>query len=180
RYTEWLQHDAMLLAQDEEYDQAVESCQAILNAGRAFDGDPFLIAHLIRVALQTIAISSLERVLAQGEASDECLQAMQVLLEKESRESSWLPGLRGERGGTHHLFENIRNGKVKGSWLNMMVIGKGFPGGSREAIAGWFTDLFPASLLSDYPAFLRHMNRGVEIAKLPIHESGPKLKEWQE
>src|SRR5262249_29998023 len=48
---DWLQHDAMLLAEDEQYDEAVESCQAVVVAGRVFEGDPFLICHLIRVSL---------------------------------------------------------------------------------------------------------------------------------
>ena len=171
---EWLQHDAMLLAHDEEYDKAVESCLALLTASRAFDGDPFLISHLIRVAMQTIAIVSLERVLAQGQASEPTLQAMQSALERETKESGWLAAVRGERAGFHHLFDNIRQGKVEAAWLGKMGIRTG--ANSLEGVGMWIADRYPSMLLKYYPELLQHMNRTVEAAKLPEHERTAEMK----
>jgi hypothetical protein len=172
---EWLQHDAFLLAQDEKCDRAVESCQAIFNAGRAMDGELLVISHLIRVAEQHISLITLERVLAQGQASEECLQGKQALLQEDLRGDGWLPAVRGERAGMHHLFDNIRTGKVQTPSFRGMGLG----GGGVESITFWFIDTFPSTLLKYYPEYLRHMNRCVDIAKLPIHERAAKMQEWE-
>jgi tetratricopeptide (TPR) repeat protein len=173
RLADWLQHDAYLLAHEGKYDEAVQSCQACLNTGRTMADDLFLIGYLIRVANQTIAIDALERVLAQGEASDESLKAMQGLLDKETKESTSLTAIRGERAGIHMLFDNIRTGKVPVSYLRGLGAGK-----KASTISEWVGDNFPGTMLKYYPEHLRHMTYGVEIAKLPIHEQGPRLDEW--
>src|SRR5262249_6902174 len=61
-----LQMDAWVRAQDGEFDNALESCRAILNAGRAIGDDPDGAAQLVRLACQSTAVQQLERVLAQG------------------------------------------------------------------------------------------------------------------
>ncbi len=177
--TEWLQHDAMLLAQDKQYDQAVESCQAILNVGRTMDGELILLGHLIRIADQCLAVTTLERVLAQGQASDESLQAMQALLAQAMQGNGLLCAVRGERAGYHHLFDNIRSGKVQPARLTKLGVGRPVGGGVMESVDMLVADEFPSPLLKHYPEFLRHMNRCVDIAKLPIHERPPKLAEWE-
>jgi hypothetical protein len=175
---DWLQHDAMLLAQDEEYDKAVESCQAILNAGRALDGDPFLIALLIRLTLQRMAIISLERVLAQGQASEESLRDMQAMLDRDIKQSSWLAAVRGERGMYHQLFDNIRQGKIDKFWLAGMRGPNGRAGGGfTDELALSIGERFPSTLLKYYPEFLGYMNRCVEAAKLPTEERLAKIQE---
>jgi hypothetical protein len=176
---EWLQHDAFLLAQDEKYDQAVESCQAIWNASRTMDGDLFLISLLIRVAEQQIAMTALERILAQGQASEERLHAMQMLLEKDLQGEGFLVAVRGERAGMHHFFDNIRTGKIETPFLRPLGIGVGSGTGFVESATVWFIDTFPSTMLKYYPEYLRHMNRCVEIAKLPIHERSEKMTQWE-
>jgi hypothetical protein len=176
---EWLQHDAMLLAQDKHYDRAVESCQAILNVGRTMDGELFLIGHLIRMAEQHIAVTTLERVLAQGQAFEECLQAMQALLVKDLQENGWLAAIRGERAGYHYLFDNLRSGKVQSAWLTKLGVRRGAGGDFLESAGMWIADVYPTAMLKYYPEYLRHMNRCVEIAKLPIHERPAKVAECE-
>ena len=168
---DWLQHDAMLLAEEEKCDRAVESCQAIVNAGRAVDGDPMLVLYLIRITLQHIALTTLERVLAQGQASEQTLEVIQSALQKEVKESGWLAAMRGERAGSHHLFDNLRTGKLRFS-----AIGGG-PNARSRSVDEWYLDTFPTVMLKHYPEHLIYMNRAVEISKLPIHERSPKLDE---
>lgn len=50
RCAEWLQHDAWLMAEEQKTVEAVESCRAIINAGRALAHEPGEIALLIRTA----------------------------------------------------------------------------------------------------------------------------------
>jgi hypothetical protein len=174
---EWLEHDAMLLAHDKQCDRAVESCQAILNVGRTMDGELILIGHLIRMAEQHIGVTTLERVLAQGQASEERLQAMQALLAQDLQENGWLAAIRGERAGYHYLFDNIRSGKVQSAWLTKLGVRRGAGGDVLESAGMWIADVYPAALLKYYPEYLRHMNRCVDIAKLPIRERPPKVAE---
>lgn len=178
---EWLQHDAWLLAHEGKVDEAVESCQALLNIGRAFDGDPFLISHLIRIAVQHNALATLERVLAQGQPSDACLQKLQAVLDGETHSTGWLAAVRGERAGFHHFFDNIRTGKVKSSWLSQAgMLGGGGPGNiSFDTLCLRLADKFPSVALKYYPEYLRHMNRLVEISKLPNHERNTQVTKWE-
>lgn len=174
---DWLSHDAMILAHEGEVDRAVESCIGIVHAGRAIEGDPFLIARLIQLAMQRNSCTTLERVLAQGEASEAALQAIQQTLDREINESKLVSSVRGERAGFTHLFENIQSGKIRAGYL----AGVGVIGGSGplEALAFWFADRFPSTLVRFYPGYLAHMNRGVEIAKLPHHERTAAFDEWE-
>jgi hypothetical protein len=162
---EWLRHDAYMLAHDREIDRAVESCQAILNLGRALDQDPFLYSLLVRFGLRATSLVELERVLAQGEAGEEHLKSLQAQIAREMNDSGSLAAFRGERAGIHRLVENLRSGKVT----------TGVP---MDPPFQWLAETFPSAVvLKYYPEFLRYMNRGVEIAKLPIHERLPKLQE---
>jgi uncharacterized coiled-coil protein SlyX len=171
---DWLKHDAWLLAHEGECDAAIESCQAIINAGRSTKDDPFLITCLIRLALQNIALDTLERVLAQGEASEEHLRAMQAMLIREMQQDTFIQAVRGERAGAHHLFENLRAGKVKPD----MFRGIGAPG--IDPLTAWLGETFPSTLIKHYPDHLRHMNRTVAAVKLPLRERPAKLAELTE
>jgi hypothetical protein len=170
--SDWLQHDAYLLAHDDQPDQAVESCQAIFNAGRTMGDEEFLITHRIRIAVQTRGVITLERVLAQGEASDETLAHLQALLAKEIAESTWSHGIRGERAGRHMLCTNLRSGKVNITLLRGLV-GKKRPIGVQD----WLHKLFPSTALTHYPEHLQHLNEIVALSKRPLHEQRKRLDE---
>jgi hypothetical protein len=170
---DWLRHDAYELAERGRIDAALESCRATLNTARVFNDDLFLIAHLIRVAAQRETAIALERTLGQGEAKEESLRAMQELVEREIKDSSWLRAMRGERAGMHMLFLNIRSGKISSTYLRAMTTGTG-PKNIFEKIQ----DQFPSTMLKYYPEHLRNMTRAVEIAKLPIHEQRKSIVEW--
>lgn len=176
---DWLEHDAMLLVHDGDPDRALESCHAILNAGRGFDGEPFLIPHLIRVALQHRAIQSIERVLAQGEPADAGMLKLQAALEKEGRESSWLPSMRGERAGFNHLMENIQNGKISTTSTRGLFSFGGGGGSNVNRVGLALAEVYPRSLLKYYPDYLKHMNRMVDAAKLPYNERLDQMNELE-
>src|SRR5262249_33994311 len=89
-------------------------------------------------------------------------------LERDSKDSDWLPAIRGERAGYHVLFEDLRTGKAKMSDL---------AGGNQRTFGDWLQDVFPGRYLKQYPEFLRHMNKLVAIAELPIHERGARIDE---
>jgi hypothetical protein len=173
QFGELLRHDAYLLAHDKKYDQAVASCHALLNSGRALADELFLISLFIRVAMHQATIDALERTLAQGEAGEAALRTMQAALEQEAHDSGWLQAVRGERAGHHHLFENVKSGKV-----NLSRMG-GVPSKGARSPGEWFVDTFPSVMIKYYPDHLHYMNRAVEVAKLPIHERNAKFQEME-
>ncbi len=137
--------------------------------------EPFIISHQIRVTIQWEAILALERALGQGEASEAALKKMQALLELEIRESTWLHALGGERAGCDVMFNDIRTGKLSAkALLGLRPAGKSF------GLSDWFMEKFPSTYLNDYPEHLDHLTRVIEIAKLPLHEQRPKIREWDE
>ncbi len=179
---DWLSFDARLRSQDEEYAEAIDSCRACLNAGRAAADDPFVITLLIRIAIGEVAIESLERVVAQaadtGDVTyDAALKEMQSLLELEAKECNLATTIRGERAGYSHLFENIRSGKIKPAFLRTMGIGGN--DGTLNPISAWWLNNVPTALLKYYPEYLQHMNAVVEAAKLPRSERASKLGELE-
>lgn len=171
---DWLKHDAYRLAQEEKIDDAVESCRACLCLGRAMGDEPIIISHLIRISIQLETIAALERVLAQGKADETTLAKMQALVELESKESTWLQSLRGERAGSQNLFEGLRTGKIPIRLLRS-IAGAG-PMGKGPSLSEWMADKFPSTYVKYYPEYLEHMTRCVEIAKLPLHEQRPKIQ----
>jgi hypothetical protein len=154
--------------EDGDLEGALISCQAMLNAGRSFGDEPLLITQLIRIAIQSMTVASLERVLGQGELPELRLAAMQKALEDELQEELFLRGIRGERACMNGLFENIDNGKVPvGPFLTGLGPSRGGGGGGgvwdkvRELFAG-------GSVVRSHAYYLRYMNNVVAAAKLPV------------
>jgi hypothetical protein len=85
-----LSMDAMLLAQEGKLDQALASCRAILGAARTLGDGPDLMTCLVRTALDAIAVTTLGRVLAQGEANETALADLQKVLEQEAAQPLYL------------------------------------------------------------------------------------------
>ena len=115
---EWLSHDARLLAQNDEMENALRSCESALALGCAFRDDPILICFLIQCAMYNTAVPSIERVLAQGEVSDEALLRLQKRAIAELNALNSVTAMRGERAGQHLFFEGVRAGRQKlGGWV---------------------------------------------------------------
>jgi hypothetical protein len=99
-------YDAELRAQEKDFDGALESCRAILVAGRASDPVGSLINALVRFAIEAVCIGEIERTLAQGEPSERALAATQSLLEDELAQPLLQNGFRYERGISFRVLEN--------------------------------------------------------------------------
>lgn len=174
RVFELLQHDAWMRAQMGDLDGAVESCRACLNAARAIGDEPWLISFYIRIAGSHMALQSLERTLAQGRPSEKALAPMQALIEQEIQDvhKHWISAMRGERGGQQHLMTAISDGKLKMSQFGGMV-------GGNPSWADRFADYAPALMTQGYPSLLRHMNKVVDAAKLPLEQQYDRMRELE-
>jgi hypothetical protein len=172
-----LAYDAVLRAQAGDADGALSSCRGVLNAGRSVGDEPLIISQLVRVACRTTAVDRVQRVLAQGESSEEALRQLQGLLEKEESEPLLLIAARGERAGLDRLMETIQAGKIKLTPrdLTMTAALSGDPR-SGPTLSESLLLLAPASIKFQRAAMLRWMNRFVELAKLPPHERHTELQ----
>ncbi len=157
-----LEHDAMLRAEEGDFTGAVQSSRAALVAARSIGREPNLIAALIRVAGQTVAVKSLERTLAQGEAPADELRAMQELLAREAEAPVLAQAMRGERAGLDSIIVSLQTGQVKLSALGA---------GTGNGWGDWLLGMFPGVITHGRAEQLRLMNRAVEAAKLPPEQA---------
>jgi hypothetical protein len=157
---ELLQNDAILRAESGDIDGAAESCQALLNAIRAFKDWPVRWGQALRLHRQIGAVLAIERLLAQGEIDEAMLQRLQTLLEQEIADDGTYVGLRGERAAAHLTYLRLREGTIS---FTEVINGRGGTGGANF---GPLLDAFPSAILNQYPDFLRKMNEQVPAAKL--------------
>jgi hypothetical protein len=166
-----LLNDAVLRAHDEDADGAMESCRGILATARSIGDEFCLIAALIRLAVQSLAINGLERVLAQTEPSAPQLEAMQHLLAKEIDAPILWSAIRGERGLINGMVDGLEKGTIKLSALT------GPGGGSIET---WLIDQLPVIAMHGRADALRLMNQSVAAAKLPAEKQQQAFDETED
>ncbi len=171
--TTLLGYDAMLRAQDGDLNGALQSCRAMMNAARSIGDEPTAISMLVRIACRAAALHQLERVLAQGQACEKELLVTQRLLEADAQEPLLLTSARGERAYCHEMMQVVKAGHAE-STLEKLV---SQPDGGllhevRSPIA-FFT--WP----NDHAVLLEHMNRFVEIARLPLQQQAEPMKELE-
>ncbi len=104
--------DADLKLQARDLDGALESCRAILMAGRCSGPGLLMYQSLVRITIQNICIDKMERVLAQSEPSEQALVRLQQLLLEESRVPLLERGLRGERAMSYRVIHETFKGNA--------------------------------------------------------------------
>jgi hypothetical protein len=173
RVARLLRLDAMRQAQAGDMKQALTSCRAILNAARSVGDEPAAISQLVRVAVVTVACSTAERVLAQGQAADSDLAALQRLLEQEDRYNGLLTSMRAERAVAHEVYDGLETGDVPFNQL--------FPDAGSDD--NWFVDLYLSGVggnhyRAEHPLMLSLMTRCVETARLPLYEQAEAERQF--
>jgi hypothetical protein len=158
--------DALDLALQGKYDEALASCEACLMLSRVMDEDPFLIGQLIRIAVVAISNGMIQRTLSLGEASDAALARMQKAVEHQMTDLRILHSLRMERWSIHQTMVYITQGKATAEEFALF-------GGEKSSIPGWN---YVQAVLGrevarrEHPSLLKTMNRVVDIAQLPLPE----------
>jgi hypothetical protein len=160
-------------AQDGDADGALESCRAIINAGRSFGDEGMLLTLLQRCAIDATACGAMQRVLAQGEASDASLSELQNLLVAEANEPNLLHALRGERASSFEIFDRLSLGDVPISALGGGPAAPPSPGSKLIAA------LSAPYLRHNQSLTLSLLNGAVEIAKLPVEKQPERWKQWK-
>jgi hypothetical protein len=125
-----------------------------------------------------MAVGQAERVLAQGEPSQDALKQFQQLLEKEEPEPLLLIAARGERAGLDRLIETIQSGKTKLTARDLAVTAR-FGGQSAPSAVEDLVLWMPGSYKGQRAAMLRYMNRYVEIAKQPPEQQHARFRQLE-
>jgi hypothetical protein len=159
---------ASMRAQDGDADGALTACRAILISQRAVGDEPLYISTLVRVAVRSIARSSLERTLAQGQPSDAALAQMQQLIDEELKENLLLTGARGERAVSDEVLEDLQRSPLKMRQM-IALVGTGGPGPSLITLES-LRMLLPGSIKMNRAAMLRFNNRVVAIARKSVEQ----------
>ncbi len=156
---------AVWYAQQGDLDAAMECCLAMERLSESLQDEPTLIAHLIRVALQAIALGATERVLAQGQPSPQRLAELQSVWEKFDRERGLVNAFRGERAGSNRLFEQLASGKT-----SALDFTRGALGGRPSAWEAVDQLYLMASVKESHAWTLRHMTDVLKSFELPPAE----------
>ena len=165
--------DSAVRAHDGDLDGALDSCRAILGAGRSIGDEPFLISGLVRIAIGSVALQSARRVLGQGEPSEVALARFQATVLDELAEPLLVSPMRGERAAYTELILRVSEGELPISALS----GDAKPPQSipRPSDSPW------TKLWFDYQiaVYLEWMNKAVSIVQAPAAEQPPRWKAWQ-
>ncbi len=161
--------DVLLQAEDRQPDNALDSCRAILNCGRAVGDEPLADPQELRMNCRGTAVRYIERTLAQGEPSPAALLAAQRLLEDEEGVSPLLIATRGLRAGYDRAMEAYARGEI--------------PRRLTFSDDPYLTEQVECNYLGGVKrqraALLRYLNRAVEIARLPPREWVGALRELE-
>jgi hypothetical protein len=103
----WLRLDALVRAEAGDHAGALEACRVILHASWTVGDEPYWISQVVRTAIRTVGLRTLERVLAQGEPPADRLAEVQHWLEVEDAVPLLLIGARANRAVFHHLTPGL-------------------------------------------------------------------------
>jgi hypothetical protein len=173
-----LQYDALFRAQSGDLGGAIVSCRAIINDARSIGDEPSLICQLVRMAIRAIAVGQAERTLGVGEPPADELAALQKAMEEEAEEPLLQVAVRGERGGMDRLMQQLQNGGLSVTYMKSMM--RGSPTQQSRRWVGEEAVLYlPGAVVNNRAALLDHMNKLVEISKLPPDEQAEPLEKLQ-
>jgi hypothetical protein len=162
--------DAALRAADRDTDGAVDDVRAMVNTGRSIGDEPIATSQLVRIGLVDNALEVLQRVLAQGEASDEALRELDELLAIEEREPIVEWAMMGERAGLFDTFQQLADGRLP---FNKFV---GMLGAAPPKLP-----ISPPRTLFRYEQSLglEEMNEVLAASRLPLREQPVAWASWK-
>jgi hypothetical protein len=172
-----LRKDLFVRLREHDIDGALESGRASIIAGRSIGDEPLLISQLVRMGFAYEAARSVERVLAQGQASETALDRHQRLLVEDESTPLFLVALRGERAGNDVLLRALEEGKLPPGWLS------GIPGGksSNPVSDAWESMTGGVQARLAHPVILRMLTESIRTAQLPPEQQadGFEIQEQQ-
>jgi hypothetical protein len=159
--TELLGYDVLLRAQLQDLDGALASCRALVNASASAGDDPSFDTQFRRLLRRTAISRKVERVLAQGEASEAALATLQRTLADEEAQPLFLWAARANRAAWDQLLGMIEAGEF------------------RNESEFLLRNLHWMGMNADRAATLKLNTEIVEIAKAPLEDRDQLFAEKQ-
>jgi hypothetical protein len=160
--------DILLRIHERDFDGALDSSRAMLNAGRGNAPCFALLQMLVRQGIQGRCLDVVERTLAQGQASETSLRTLQSLLEDEMSQPLLLQGIRGERasayGAVEFLFKQNPSGMPFKASMNMALESETDP---LRKISALVYAPFNSSPEANQAMILQSMTDLIEALNLP-------------
>jgi hypothetical protein len=165
--------EAVLRADRGDIAGAMVSVQAALNTGRSIGDEPTAISQLVRIACDRLAVRSLERMLAQGQAPAPALLDLQNLALDEAKQPLQLIMARADRAAVHQFLEFVQAGNFNQATRASYSL--------RTSVFGSRADDFVdrARARGTHGPLLRYLTQFVEIAKLPTAQQQDRLEQLQ-
>lgn len=162
-----LRYDSLVQAQEGNLSGALHACRLALLAGQAIGDEPSL-AQRERIWCRRNAMQILLRTLAQGEAADTDLAAVQSMLVAEEKQPLLVWALRGERANLHRQALAIESGAK--TW---------FAGARKPPAAGALNSVMRVALQLPHAELLEYMTELIDMAEVPISQQGAAFAEIQ-
>jgi cell division protein FtsL len=154
-----LQVDCFASIQELQLSQAWQSALAALNAGRCMGDGCATTPQLIRVAIASMGVHSVERIMAHGAVTEGELASMQDVLTDEAGHPVFLIVARSERAGCHKLFTYLAN---EAPSIAVAVEKLGLRKDDRvPRVADHFDDIFTTKAVYRSHAWLLHFHTQV-------------------
>jgi hypothetical protein len=163
--------NAVLAAQQQNIDHALTSCLAILNTARSIGDEPVHKSQQSRVSMDKLAVRTLERILAQGQAKADDLERMQQLIHEEGSEPLLLHALRGERAIAAAYINAIQSGRMR--YTLQFYHGRL----AHQMPSSWLHYVDMVIVRRAQPDYFRLLTALVEIAKFPAEEWDAHLQQ---
>jgi hypothetical protein len=175
----WLWLEVCRRAQEQDCEGAFESARVLFNSARGIGDELFMVSQNVRQASISEALRMLERILAQGEVSDQSLAGFQQLIQEEDAFPSLLISMRGERAVLDLALQRLESREVPvTSWRQMDLLGK-----KSDFITGisqvddtvyWYSI---GSIKEIRASLLEFFTQLVEAAKLPVEKLETRREE---
>jgi hypothetical protein len=159
--------------------EAVEGTRAILSAARAIGDSPTMMGQLVHFAVDSIAVSRLQRLLAMCDDIP-ALDWLDRQLAAEAREPVVSHAMKGERAFSVAFFEGLTSNRIslEEVFRDMEKL-RSFLGdstSSKRPSAYWYRP----KVARDGAYSLRSMNRLCEVSNRPLHEQADAYRQASE
>ncbi|QVL31274.1 hypothetical protein KIH39_20865 [Telmatocola sphagniphila] len=177
-----LQWDIRMQSQLGNFDTCVQDLRAMRNAARSFGDEGFLIAALVRIAIDTIFCQSLQEMLSQGETTEAQLALLQKELAEELADEFPYRSLRCERAIMFYMVkyfgENLGLNKQSLRVLNGLAGPS--PNEPNQFQSALLTFRYPPYAKADQAYALKMMTAYMEAYRLPLEQRNQKFEELDE
>jgi hypothetical protein len=154
--------------------RAWRSHRALFNTGRSLGDEPLLISMLIRMAIDVMAVQSLERALAQTQLPAKWLDERRQAFEEEMAVPFFAIGMRGERAGHDFLCRNIETGKLNLPYtLDLGRLKRNEPSWT-DIVDNFYAQ---SMVLNSHATLLRFETALVEASRLPPEQRYAALRQ---